>query len=73
MAKMIRVAFPRRHLPSSGQAADSLATVRDALSELHGATGTGELMMTTGCTPTLTGSRTWKWPGACQQDRRRAS
>ena len=44
MAKMIRTAFPRRHLPGSGQAADSPATVRDALSGLPGATGAGELM-----------------------------
>ena len=44
MAKMIRTAFPRRHLPGRGQAADSPATVRDALSGLPGA---GELMMTT--------------------------
>jgi hypothetical protein len=44
---MIRTAFPRRHLPGSGQAADSPATARDALSGLPGAAGTGELLMTT--------------------------
>lgn len=47
MAKMIRTAFPRRRLPGSGQAANSPATARDALSGLPGATGAGQLMMTT--------------------------
>jgi len=46
MAKMIRTAFPRRHLPAPAKR-PTARQPRDALSGLPGATGGGELMMTT--------------------------